>query len=65
MRLPYEECKEIARTSVCAECGGLLVIAGDGEATSYDVHCGPHPEHQGFKKVESWSQASRQDKLES
>ena len=54
--LPYEQCREIERTHVCAVCKKPLVTLWDGEANSYAVACGSNCFHEGFERVMSYTQ---------
>lgn len=54
--LPYDQCREIERTHVCARCGSLLKTSWVGSENSYAVVCGSDPAHQGFQRMMSYTQ---------
>ena len=48
--MSYEECREIEKTHVCAECRGILVTRWSSTRSCYEVVCGEDQVHVGFQR---------------
>lgn len=57
--LPYEQCREIERTHVCAVCKGLLVTVWVGMENHYGIACAQDHTHQGFQREMFYAQRYR------
>jgi hypothetical protein len=63
--LSYEECRDIEKTHVCAECRGILVTRFSPTRSLWEVVCGEDQVHVGFQRelrpVEAYKAGIRQD----
>jgi len=56
----YLELRDLAKTHVCGECGGELVLYWSQERGCYRVKCGNDAAHKGFQQALSFTKAHRQ-----
>lgn len=54
--LPYNQCRELERTHVCAECNSPLVTVWVGMENHYGVACGQTHSHEGFQREMSYTE---------
>lgn len=55
----YDELRYMAARNVCAECGGDLVVAWDGERSEYVLRCGRDKSHHGMVEIETPTEIRR------
>jgi len=57
--IDIQEGKRLVKTHVCAECGGELTLPWGGAygIENYVIRCGENPDHEGFVKPKSYTQA--------
>ena len=56
MGMTYDQMKETAKTHVCAQCEGGLVITWDSIESKHKLLCGRDHSHQGYQQMLSPSQ---------